>query len=317
MRRPDPSRPSLRVHAVLCLVQVIFGLFHVVGKRVLVEMDPLALAGLRAVGAAPLLAWVAWRHDRVLPQRADLPLLALLGLLGVVGNQLLFVLGLRFTTATNAAILMVSVPVLTAGVAAALGVERITPARALGVALSVAGALVLLQPQNFDLGGGTGGAAWGNALILTNCLCYSLFLVLQRPLLERLPWRTVIAGAFLLGGLLMLPLTAPALAALPGRHLSATAWWGVGYIVIFPTAVGYGLSTWAVRRSSPALVAAYNTLQPLIAASLGAAFLGEIFGWVEGIGFALIVAGLWRVSAGGSSRAKGVETAQTRGTTRS
>jgi drug/metabolite transporter (DMT)-like permease len=43
-------------------------------------------------------------------------------------------------------------------------------------------------------------------------------------------------------------------------------------------------------------VAAYSTLQPLVASALAAAFLGEQFGWEEGIGFALIAAGLWQVS---------------------
>ena len=64
----------------------------------------------------------------------------------------------------------------------------------------------------------------------------------------------------------------------------------------FPTVFAYAASTWAIRRSSPALVAVYNTLQPLVAATLGVLFLGETFGWAEGLGFALIVAGLWQVT---------------------
>jgi len=33
---------------------------------------------------------------------------------------------------------------------------------------------------------------------------------------------------------------------------------------------------------------------------LAMVFLGETLGWVESAGFALIVAGLWQVSAGGA-----------------
>jgi drug/metabolite transporter (DMT)-like permease len=284
---------DLRVHAVLCGVQVLFGIFHVVAKAVLAEMDPLALAGLRVLGAAPLLLAVAWRYDRVRPRARDLPALALLGALGVFANQVFFILGLERTTATNAAILMVSVPVLAVGVAALLGVERLGPRRLLGVALAVAGALVLLDPGRLQLGPGV---ALGNALILTNGLCYASFLVLQRPILERLPWRTVIAWAFLLGGVLVLAAAAPALARLPSAHVSTRTWLGVAYIVLFPTALNYALSTWAVRRSSPALVAAYNTLQPVVACLLAASFLGERFGGLQALGFALILAGLVQVS---------------------
>src|SRR5262249_23303121 len=139
------------------------------------------------------------------------------------------------------------------------------PRRLLGVALAVAGALVLLDPGRLQLGPGV---ALGNALILTNGLCYATFLVLQRPILTRLPWRTVIAWAFLLGAIGVPAAPPPPLARLPAAPLSARAGWGVAYIVLFPTALSYALSTWAVRRSSPALVAAYNTLQPPVACLL-------------------------------------------------
>src|SRR5947209_9409642 len=92
---PDAaSGPGASVHAVLVAVQVMFGVFHVVAKAALAEMAPLALAGIRALVAAPLLLALAWRIDRVLPRRRDLPILALLGALGVLANQVLFIEGL-------------------------------------------------------------------------------------------------------------------------------------------------------------------------------------------------------------------------------
>lgn len=288
-----PAPSALTIHTALFTVQLIFGGFHVVGKVVLREMEPLALAALRVAFAAPLLAWIAWRHDHVRPRGRDLPWLALLGLLGVTANQGLFITGLKYTTATNAAILMPSIPVFTAVAAAMLGIERLTRQRLLGVALSVAGALALINPFRFSTGGQT---AIGNLLILVNCFCYALFLVFQRPLLERLPWRTVIAGSFVFGALGVLPLSGPALAALEPGEVSTGAWLGVVYIVLFSTTIAYAVNTWAVRRSSTALVAAYTTLQPVITALLAAAFLGETFGWAEGLGLGLIAAGLWQVS---------------------
>jgi hypothetical protein len=66
--QPAPRNVALRVHITLLVVQVIFGTFHVVGKAVLYEMQPLVLAGVRVGVAAPLLALYAWRHDRVVPR---------------------------------------------------------------------------------------------------------------------------------------------------------------------------------------------------------------------------------------------------------
>jgi drug/metabolite transporter (DMT)-like permease len=288
------ARPGRAVHAALLAAQVFFGGFHVVAKAVLGHMEPLALAAVRVAIAAPLMALLAWRHDRFLPRRRDLPLLALLGALGVFANQIFFIEGLRYTTAINASILMPSLPVFAVAAGALLGVERVGPRRLLGIALSVAGALVLVNPLRFS---GDGRAALGNGLILVNCACYAIFLVLQRPLLRRMPWRTVIAAAFVFGGAAVLAVSVPALARLDPAALPASTWWGLAYIVVFATVLAYAINTWAVRRSSPSLVAAYGTLQPLVAVVLAAGFLGERFGWAEGLGFGLIAAGLWQVSA--------------------
>jgi drug/metabolite transporter (DMT)-like permease len=290
-RSTPGSEPAVwRVHTALLIAQVLFGGFHVVGKMVLGTVPPLVLASLRVLVATPLLLLMAWRHDHLLPARRGL---LLLGILGVFANQVLFLLGLERTTAVNASILMPSMPVFTVAIAALLGIERIGPRRLLGVALSAAGAIVLVGPDRLSLGSSV---AFGNALILTNCLCYSIFLVLQKPLFDRIPWRTTIAWSFLLGGLPVLPLSAPSWLTFHPGALSFGTWAGVAYVTLGATLGAYALSTWAVRRTSPALVAAATTLQPPLAGVLALMFLGERWGWRQAAGFLLIAAGLWFVA---------------------
>jgi len=282
-----------RVHGALLAVQVIFGGFHVVAKAVLTDLDPFALVGIRVFLATPILVALAWWVDRVIPRLSDLPLLALLGFLGVFANQLLFINGLERTAATNAAILMPSIPVFAVAVGALLGVERVGWVRAAGIGLAATGALVMVNPLRFSL---ADGSLSGNLMILGNCLCFATFLVVQRPILRRLPWRTVIAGAFVFGALGMVVVTGPRVAAVELSALPAGVWWGVAYIVLLPTVLSYSLNTWAVRRSSPSLTAAYTTVQPVATAVLAAVFLAEAPGWVQGVGFGLIAGGLWVVS---------------------
>lgn len=289
--RNDHPAPS--VHLTLLFVQLLFGGFHVVGKVVLEEMPPLALAGFRVLAAVPLLMAVAWSRDRVVPRGRDLAHLAVLGFLGVFANQLLFIVGLSYTTASNAAILMPSIPVFTVAVAALLKIERPGPRRIAGVVAATAGAIVMLNPAEFSLASDT---VLGNLLILGNALAYAAFLVLQRPLLERLPWRTLIAWSFLWGGGGVLVVATQSLVRLDWGAVSAGAWWGVAYVALLATTLGYLLSTWAVRRSSPLLVAAYTTLQPLASTVLAVLWLGETVGTKEVVGFVLITAGLLGVS---------------------
>jgi drug/metabolite transporter (DMT)-like permease len=285
----DTPAPVL---GALLTVQFLFATLHVGGKMVLAEMAPLAFAGTRVLIATPVLLLLAWRHDRVVPERRDWPLLALLGALGIFANQTLFLLGLSYTTATSSAILMPSIPVFTAGVGALFGVERLGGRRLGGLLAAAAGAVVMLDPSGLETGRD---ATFGNALILANCLSFSFFLVLQRPLLDRVPWRTVIAWSFLFGSIGTLGVAAPALAATDWGALSRGALVGALYIGIVPTALNSALNTWAIRRSSPALVAAFVTLQPVFTSLIAIVVLGEAVRSGQALGFLLIVFGLMLV----------------------
>lgn len=292
----DTPRPDWRVHAALLIVQVTFGAFPVVGKGVLLHLPPLAVAALRVALATPVLLALAWRVDRVLPTRRDLPILFLLGLLGVFANQILFMIGLELTTATAAGILMPSIPVFALLAAAVLGQQRLTARSATGVALAVAGALAILNPWRLAA---NPGSTLGNALILLNCLAFALYLVLQRPVLRRLPPLTTVAWSFLLGGSGVVVVGLPALATVAPTAQPAGVWLGLAYIVLFPTVLNYFLNAWSLGRSSSALVAAYTTLQPLVAATLAAMVLGESLHTRHLVGFLLISAGLAAIARPG------------------
>jgi len=299
-----PGRPVTRdprtlpatdwqLHAALLFVQVTFGAFHVFGKSLLAVMPPLAIVASRSLISAPLLLLLALRVDRSIPPPRDLMRFAVLGFLGIFANQLLYIYGLQMTTAINAAIIMPSIPVFVALLAWAARAESMTRLKALGVGLAVAGALSILDLSKIAH---ASGSLLGNALLLGNCIVYALYLVLQRDLLLRYHPLTVVSWAFGFGGLGILAVGAPALAAVDFGALSAGSWLSLAFIAIIPSGVNYALNSWAMGRSSPALVATYTTLQPLAAAALAVLLLGESADWREAVGFALIVGGLVCVS---------------------
>jgi drug/metabolite transporter (DMT)-like permease len=290
---------QIKVHLALLFVQVTFGSWHVFGKYALRHFQPFALADLRVLGAAPIFLALAFGTGPSKPKKADLGLLALLGLLGVTANQLLFIVGLSHTTATNAGILMPSIPVFTVALGALLGAESLGARRSFGVLVAVGGAFVMLDPARFDL---SSDRLIGNLMILGNCLCYALFMVLQRGIVQRMRPIAVIAWAYLFGGLGALLIAGPALFSSDFGAVPALAWWTVAYVIVVPTTINYALITWAIKHTSPAVVATYTTLQPITSAVLAAIFLGESVGVPEAIGFVLIVAGLLIVSRDSSGR---------------
>jgi drug/metabolite transporter (DMT)-like permease len=300
-REGDAVRPCWRVHMALVFVQITFGAFHVLAKYTIESVPPLAVAAMRVAVSAPLLLLLARSIDRTWPSRRDHVQLALLGFLGVFSNQVLFILGLQHTTATNAAILMPSIPVFAAALALAMGIQKPSALGLAGIGLSTAGALVMLDIASFS---SDGGALWGNGLIALNCLSYALYLVRQEPMLLRLRPLTVVAWAFVYGGIGTLLVSLPSLASLQPQEVPASTWWALLYIVTVPSGINYALNTWALKRSTPALVAAYTTLQPAAAALLAFLLLGEHLGAREAVGFALIVGGLFAVSGAGKGASR-------------
>jgi len=286
-----PSR--WRIALLLLAVQLTFAGYHVSGKLIFRTLTPLDLAGIRVGLATPLLLAIAWFRDRTLPRLRDLPILALLGLLGVCLNQVLFAFGLYRTTATSASILMLAIPVFAVAIGAISGIEQIGWRRQVGIASALFGAIVMLHPSTLAFGDN---ATAGNLLILLNSLSYACFLVFQRPILRRLPWRTVIAWSFLFGSIGVEGLAAHDLIRLEPSSFSPELWGLLAYVVLLPTVFAYSTNTWAVHRATPVIVAAFVTLQPAATAFLAHLVLGETLSWQEVIGFALILAGLIRVS---------------------
>lgn len=294
-----PQPPRWKIALLLLAVQMTFAGYHVSGKLIFRHLSPLDLAGLRVGFATPLLLILAWHKDHTLPRLRDLPVLALLGLLGVCLNQVLFAFGLYRTTATSASILMLAIPVFAVAIGAISGIEHIGWRRQIGIASALFGAVVMLHPTASSM---SESAASGNLLIVLNSLCYAGFLVFQRPILRRLPWLTVIAWSFLFGSIGVESLAARDLSHLTSSQFPPEVIALLVYVILLPTVFAYSTNTWGVHRATPIVVAAFVTLQPAATSLLAHFVLGETLNWQDVLGFTLILAGLIRVSLSSGKR---------------
>jgi drug/metabolite transporter (DMT)-like permease len=290
---PDDERRGIRRgHIALVAVQLCFGSFPVFGILAFEGFSPRAIAGWRFVVGALVLGGIAfWRYGReMLPRRADLLRLQVCALLGVAFNMVVFLEGLERTTAVNSGLLMPIIPVYTLIIAVAVGQERFAWRRGLGIALAFGGTLVLLLQKGPDF---SSEHLVGNVLILTNCLSYSIFLVVSKPLLRRYPPMVVIAWVFLLS-VWTVPLFAWNETFVPA-DASRFSWFSLGWVLLFPTVISYLLNTYALSKVAASTTATYILLQPLITCTGGVLILGESF--LPGTGFAAaaILLGVWLV----------------------
>ncbi len=290
---PDEDRRGvLRGHLALAAVQLCFGSFPIFGILAFEGFAPRAVAAWRFVVGALVLGAIAWwRHGRgMLPRRADLLRLQVCAFLGVGLNMVLFLEGLERTTAVNTGLLMPIIPVYTLIIAVAVGQERFRWRRGIGIALALAGTSVLLLQKGPDL---SRSHLVGNLLILTNCLSYSAFLVVSKPLLGRYPPLVVVAWVFLLS-VWTVPLFAWNETLVP-VEASRLSWISLGWVLVFPTIVSYVLNTYALSKVTASTTATYILVQPLVACTGGVIFLGESFPAGTGLAATAILFGVWLV----------------------
>lgn len=267
-----------RLRALLYPVfsNLAWGSNFVVGRFLaLGGVDAVTLTVLRFLIATPiLLALVGWRV------RVD-RWVVLAGLFGIVLFNLLLYASLAYVSAGAAALFVVMSYPMTYVAELALRVERVRAMPVVGLAMSVAGAYLVLRPflEVRSLLGPL--LALGSAASWTG---YTL--AVRRASAAKGPVE-VLASASLVGlGMLapLGPLAKPPLDPLPLGLIA--------YVAVVPGAAAYSAWNVGVARLGASAASATLPLLPLFAILLAWAFLGEAMGPDQLLGAALVLAGL-------------------------
>lgn len=248
------------------------------------------IALLRYLVAAPGFALLLWRSGG-LPglTRRDAVRLAAVGLLVVVGYHVSLNAGTRFTTSGTAALVVALAPALTLVLATALGLERATVRRGVGLAVAFAGvAVVVLLGAGGELSLAN---AKGPLIVLAAPVSFALYNVLLQPLLGRYSLLALTAASSLVGTLGLLPFLRPStVEAVAGSTAGDLAL--VLYLGVLCTLLGYLAWNVGLRGlgSTNAVTYAYGI--PVLAVAFGAVLLDETVTLWLAVGGALVLAGV-------------------------
>jgi drug/metabolite transporter (DMT)-like permease len=291
--------PPRAVYAWLGLLLMIWSANFIFARFALREL-PLALVlGFRYVFSAALMLPVMALGDRGAVRREhpwrwnDLPGLLTIGLLGLVGNQALFVIGISMTSVAHAGVITTLSPVLVLLGSAALGHERISRARIVGLVMAACGVVVL----QFSRGSAGSATVKGDAVMLASVVVFAAFNLAAKPYAERAGTIRMNAIAYFAAGLLALPLAEWSLSR--GAHGSVLAWSGVAYMAAGSSVAGYLIYAYALRHLAASRVSVVVYLQPIVVTLLAIVMLGERpgAGFLPAVG--LVLAGVWVVERRG------------------
>ena len=274
----------------MLLVCLIWGVNFSVTKIAIGEIPALPFTAVR-FALASLLLWVVVRLVEG-PARIEGAAWRRLVVLGIVGNtcyQLMFILGLAHTTATNSALIVATVPTVVAVIAWALGLERVTRRMWWGIALGTIGVALVIVASGVEFSTGT---LRGDLLTVVAVFCWAGYTVDLRRLPPgvsplRVTMVTSVAGT---PGLVLAGL--PGLVRLDWAAISTTGWAALAYATLLSLVVAYILWNRSVQTVGGTRTAIYMCLTPLFAVIAAWIILGERAHASQAIGAVLIVAGV-------------------------
>jgi drug/metabolite transporter (DMT)-like permease len=309
MRTPSGTHPLRNDLELLCVVLLWAFNFSVI-KVGLREIEPLAYNIIRFLCASTvLLVLTRLREGSLAVPRRDLARLALLGLVGHAIYQICFIEGLARTSASRASLLFGSTPVVVALLSRLAGHERIRLYGVLGAVLGFGGVYLIVEAGVSDPGGGAadaiagrsaadeaarsaGSEAAGSLLIVGAVVCWSLYTILAREVLQRHSPLRVTALSMAAGTLLLIPPAIPPCLRQDWGAVSGPAWAGLTYSFVFALVVSYVIWYRSVKQVGNLRTAVYSNLVPVFGTLFGVWLLGERLTAGLGLGAACILAGI-------------------------
>ena len=289
---PGGTQKFGRTDLLLLLMTVIWAINFSIAKIGTQKFEPLAFLSLRLTLSAVALAGViAVRKMPKLDRRTWIRLI----MLGVIGHglyQYCFIIGVSRTRAGNAALIVAAAPAFIAMASRLRGLERIRRMTIAGIALSIAGVLLVIlgSARADDAGQST---LYGDVLIFGGVICWTVFTVGLQPLTKTLD-PIQISAITMIGGLLpLLILTAPALLRQDWLHVGAAGWGAAVYCSVISMVVGYLFWYRGLRVLGPTRTGIYLNIQPVVAVLFAWLFLAEIPTVWQAVGMGTIVSGIF------------------------
>lgn len=282
-----------KAHLALLGANFIYGVNHIIAKGIMPhKIGATGFVFYRILGAG-LMFWVIKFFIKEKVAKKDFGRLLICAILGVAGNQLLFLHGLNLTSPIDASIIITAVPILVLIFSFFILKEKITSNKIAGVTLGGLGAILLISYGNAE----TGTSSFlGNFFIFLNATCYGLYLVLVKPLMSKYNTITVVSWIFLFGFIIVFPMGIQEVLTTNYEAFTLHTYLTIAFVVIGTTFLTYLFNIYALNNVSPSVNGSYIYLQPTISFMMVAIFaywLGqdqykEDINWIK-IGSCLLV----------------------------
>ena len=284
---PRPTAKT-RIVAAFAAVYLIWGSTYLTIRIAIDTLPPMLMAGARFfIAGLVLFAFtfrrgaprerITWRHWRAA---------VIIGFCLLLCGNGFVTWGEQYVHTGLVALIVATVPLWMALLAPLFGGAWVRWTAAIGVAIGLAGVVLLLRP------GGAAPTEWQTFVVPLAPLMWAIGSLYARR--APVPRQALTATAMeMVAGGALLAIAGLAMGEAGHTHLSAVSLGSViafVYLIVFGSLIAYTAYIWLLHHVSTTAVSTYAYVNPLVAVLLGAVFLGEPITGLTALAGAMIIA---------------------------
>lgn len=274
----------------IILTDIFWGISFISTKIILAELPPISIAFFRQlIALVPLVIYLGYKKAFSKMSLKDLGLVSLSGLFGIVLYFIFENTGLKYTTASNASMIVASVPIFTLFCEALFYKFRITQKMIFCLLLSVLGVYFVIS-VNGKLEFGSENF-FGNALVIGAMVCWVIYVMLCRSLGAKHSGIVITAYQTLASAVLFVPLSIPEIKY--WKNISMVPFINLVYLGLFCSALAYFFYNYAGKRLGATTCAAFLNLIPVVSVIASYIVLKETISFLQASGMVLIISSLY------------------------
>lgn len=285
-------RQAYKAYLILVISLLLFAGNVIAGKLIAGKIPSIGLSALRGLLGFSVLLPLAWSQikNSPRPNRREVLHLFLLGLFGIALSYSTFIIGLKYTTGTNASIIFATAPTTTIALLAIRYKSKPSKRQLGGIIASFIGLLIVFTQGNLrhiltlNLG-------IGDLFLMGNVLSVCLFNISSQSFMRKFSSVVTSVYALACGTLLILPYGIWELISQPWR-LSFTGWLTVLYMGCCVTGIAFFFSLYGIHQIGSGRASIFSNLCPVFSIVLSVLILGETLSDYHVIGFTLALFGI-------------------------
>ncbi|MFO7677889.1 MAG: DMT family transporter [Thermoplasmatota archaeon] len=283
---------KLLVGFVLICVSFVWAGSFIVVQLATKELSPVFLGFLRFFIATPIMVSILFfrKKSRKLPKN-EFPYLILLGLTGVTLLYIFQFTGIALTTASTAAVLINTNVIFIALFSALFFKELFGKKKIIGILLCFLGVIIIVISHNASTTFLLEDSFFiGSILILLSALCWAVYSIVGKHLIQRYDILSVTTYALLFGTICYIPFIISDFPSI--LQISFFGWIAVLYLAVGCTVFAYLGWFYALHKNQASKAAVYLNLIPLFTIVMSF-FVGENFTFYFILGAILIIYGVY------------------------